>query len=451
MRIDEYFRNDIQAGIIPELVLPLSEKTGCLGETVSRLKQEHLEIWWDTPDRFPLLNRKHSFNQQRENEKKINPLVKRMCRYLEHNQAEQSCSQEMVRDPFLQPKDFIHQLTDLIGTPINEQYGEGFIRASRIFLEKVRRFDPGLIIEDAYQAMRNIWIMNSLQISMGLPVDCTDSMFAYSLLYPYTDNLMDSRFQSLENKIRLNRSLKNRLEGRSQTCHDELEEKISRLIGRIEREFPRQRFPEVFQSLLLIFNAQIKSLIEQQHSGVPYLRDILAISFEKGGSSVLADGYLLSGRLTPKQQSACFGWGSFLQLSDDIQDVVMDKKNGHMTIFSQTVGKYQLDRLANKLLNYIARMMDMYLSDPKIRELMELSQNNFNILVIEAIGKNPELFSREYVSRIETYSPVSFSYLRKLRKKLIKRLKKKKRLIADLDTVSAGFLALTSRLHETGD
>ena len=129
----------------------------------------------------------------------------------------------------------------------------------------------------------------------------------------------------------------------------------------------------------------------------------------------------------------------------------MDKKNGHMTIFSQTVGKYQLDRLANKLLNYIARMMDMYLSDPKIRELMELSQNNFNILVIEAIGKNPELFSREYVSRIETYSPVSFSYLRKLRKKLIKRLKKKKRLIADLDTVSAGFLALTSRLHETGD
>lgn len=245
-------------------------------------------------------------------------------------------------------------------------------------------------------------------------------------------------------------SLKNRLEGPSQSGKGDLEQKIFRLIEKIESEFSRRQFPEVFQSLLLIYNAQLKSLFRQQYLRSPGFREILEISFEKGGSSVLADGYLLSGKLSAQQQTACFGWGSFLQLSDDIQDVVMDKKNRHQTIFSRVAGKYPLDGLANKLTNYINRIVNMVVSDSAISDYMKFSLNNFYIMIIEAIGKNPRLYSRKYVDRIERYSPFSFEYLRKSRKRLIKRLKNKKRYITDLDMFSAGFLAMTSRLHETG-
>jgi hypothetical protein len=418
---------------------PLSDKTGRLRDSLYRLKEEHLKLWDDTPDLFPVFRKRYSNEEQFRNEKEIGLLIESAFHHLENPFSEKTDS----------PESFIQRLTGLIGNNINEFYSEKIIRSSRMFLDKVRCFDPYLEVDNVYQALRNIWIMNSLQIYMGIPVDCTDSMFAYSLLYPYTDNLMDSRFQSKKRKMALSLSLKTRLEGPVQPGKGKLEQKIFRLIERIECEFSRNRFPEVFQSLLLIYNAQIKSLHRQQYSRSSGISAIMDVSFEKGGSSVLADGYLLSGNLSAQQQAACFGWGSFLQLSDDIQDVVMDKKNRHRTIFSRIAGKYPLDGLANKLLNYITRVMSKTMSDTGINEYMEFSLNNFYIMIIEAIGKNPELYSREYVDQIESYSPFSFEYLKRFRKTIIKRLKNKRRYIADLDTISAGFLTMTSRLHET--
>ncbi|MBA4410855.1 MAG: hypothetical protein Q8S54_00640 [Bacteroidota bacterium] len=65
------------------------------------------------------------------------------------------------------------------------------IEGTRKFVRQARAFDPGLTFHDISQACRNIWIMNGLQIIMGIPMQLTPSFFAYSLLYPYTDNLID--------------------------------------------------------------------------------------------------------------------------------------------------------------------------------------------------------------------------------------------------------------------
>jgi len=449
-RIKSYCEYDVASGDGVESGFPLSDKTDCLGDVLNRLKRDHLNIWDDTPERFPVFHKHYSSEEQFRNEKEIGMLIESFFQHLEKPQSRKTDSLEGVQNPLSQPGSFVQRLTGVIGNNLNEFYSEKIIHSSQVFLNKVKRFDPCLEVDSVYQALRNIWIMNSLQISMGLQVDCTDSMFAYSLLYPYTDNLMDSRFQTVKKKLDMSISLKNRLEGSSQPGKGDLEQKIFRLIEQIESEFSRRQFPEVFQSLLLIYNAQIKSLFRQQYLRSPGFREILEISFEKGGSSVLADGYLLSGKLSAQQQAACFGWGSFLQLSDDIQDVIMDKKNRHQTIFSQVAEKYPLDGLANKLLNYINRIVNMYLSDTEISDYMQFSLNNFYIMIIEAIGKNPRLYSREYVDKIESHSPFSFEYLKKSRKRLIKRLKNKRRYITDLDTLSAGFLTMTSRLHETG-
>src|SRR4030067_480163 len=49
--------------------------------------------------------------------------------------------------------------------------------------------------------------------------------------------------------------------------------------------------------------------------------------------SVLANGYLVAGRLDPADEDFCFGFGTFLQLADDLQDVAEDADCGHRTLF----------------------------------------------------------------------------------------------------------------------
>ena len=68
----------------------------------------------------------------------------------------------------------------------------------------------------------------------------------------------------------------------------------------------------------------------------------------------------------------------------------------------------------------------------------------------EAVGKNPGFFSPEYVKRIEAFSPFGFDFLKRFRKTVTRRFKKRKRTLADMDTLSTGFLTITSRIHETG-
>jgi hypothetical protein len=174
----------------------------------------------------------------------------------------------------------------------------------------------------------------------------------------------------------------------------------------------------------------------------------VGISLEKGGCSVLADGFLLKGSLNKKEQDFCFGWGTFLQLSDDIQDIMIDKKNCHATLFSQTAGVYKLDEIASKLINYISRVLDEHLKFPQMQHLRKFSRKNFFLMIMEAIGKNSQLFSSSYVKKVEAYFPFSFLYLKKLRKRLERLLLKSKKRVVDLDTVSAGLLALSSRLFE---
>ena len=40
--------------------------------------------------------------------------------------------------------------------------------------------------------MRNVWIGNNLQMLLGVPVCLTQGLFAYSMLYPVTDNVLDA-------------------------------------------------------------------------------------------------------------------------------------------------------------------------------------------------------------------------------------------------------------------
>jgi hypothetical protein len=153
----------------------------------------------------------------------------------------------------------------------------------------------------------------------------------------------------------------------------------------------------------------------------PYEKDVLGISAQKGGASVLADAYLVKGKLSDVEVDFAFAYGILLQLCDDLQDAKEDLENEHMTIFSVTLKKWPLDRLTNALFDFSNRIMtDSYeqLDHEKSRKMKSFLQKNLTLLIFEAISQNQEFYSKEYIKAIEQYLPFRMTYTRKLYKKL---------------------------------
>ncbi|HQN94676.1 MAG TPA: hypothetical protein PLQ09_11185, partial [Prolixibacteraceae bacterium] len=91
--------------------------------------------------------------------------------------------------------------------------GRGFTSVTKEFMNMARNFDPSVSMDDIFQACRNLWIINSLQILMDEPVRVGPAAFAYSMLYPYTDNYLDDVSVSKSEKISFSNRFSARLHG----------------------------------------------------------------------------------------------------------------------------------------------------------------------------------------------------------------------------------------------
>ena len=425
-----------------------SGATGELGGRIKRLKEKYLQSWWEAAGTLPPFFKTYTQAEQKEIEAELSRFVDTMFNYMEQNHPAEAPRQMDYRAAISQTRMHMKRLFEFSGIEVDDSFADGIVVSTRIFLDKVKAFDPGMDPENIYQALRNIWVMNTLQVYFGLEIGCTDSMFAYSMLYPYTDNIMDDVTIALEKKLGVSRGLKHRLEGKPYSRPQGIEKQLDAMVGLVEEEFPREKFPVLYQGLLGIYNAQTRSLTQQRGDVPPHVVDIAGISFEKGGTSVLVDGFLIKGELTGKEEDTCFGLGVFLQLADDIQDIAADKKNSHMTMFSQAAGRWDLDVPANKLFNFIDMVLEPGRKDPVLKRMDDLFRKSFFLHIMEAVGKNKDLYSSRYVKEIQAHFPARFSFLRKMRRKLRKMLRKQKQGAFNLDVVSAGLMALTSRVYE---
>jgi len=425
----------------------LSSKTGSLERRVGSLNEKYKQLWSQTATHQPGFQRSYSRKEQKEIEKALAKFLDRVMEYASrYSQREQEHSFEEPIDFMTRYMEGFFQWVDL---DIPPDFTRGIVVSTQGFMEKVGAFDDGLSPTGIYQALRNIWICNTLQLFLDKSMNCSDPLFAYSMLYPYTDNLLDDHKLTNREKLEFIGSLGKLLEGEEIHAPHAGTMKWSTLVSRIEKEFPREIYPRVYQSLLSIYNAQLKSLNQHKTQGKNEYNYILDISFEKGGSSVLADGFLISGELTESQEDFCYGLGTFLQLADDIQDIYPDSQKGHQTIFSIRTSRSRLDEPANHLFNYIPYILAPLGQKQETIGLFNIFMRSFHLHIMEAIGKNRELYSRKYVNRLQTYFPVSFSYIKKLRKKLLKVYKKQVGLHPmNMDVISAGLLALTARLYE---
>ncbi len=426
----------------------LSHQLGPLDSRVKFLVREYDRIWEETPTDTTAPEKIYSPSEKKEFERELSALIDRMSA-----EQKQAVLSGQAREPAwmervaAELRPFFQRLLRRADLKIESVYDTRFVEATREFLRSAREFDPDMEIASVYQALRNVWIMNTLQFYLGIEAAHTDAIFGYSMVYPYLDNVLDDSGRSPSDKISLVLKLKAWLEGEEIEPASPQEEKLRALIRKIEGQFSRSDYPGVYRSMLSIYNGQIKSLMQQQGTMTYDSNDILGISLEKGGTSVLADGYLVAGALSPQQEDFCFGFGVFLQLADDLQDIAEDAEHGHMTLFSQSAGRTPLDPLVHKLLRFMSGILEQKLDAGRPREkaLQEMIQPNCALMYMESVGKHAAYFSKGCVRDFQRAFPVRFSYLRRLRETIEGRFLTGQKKISDLDPVSAAFLTLSSR------
>jgi len=258
--------------------------------------------------------------------------------------------------------------------------------------------------------------MNGLQLMMGVPVEITLSIFGYSMIYPYSDNFLDDPMVFDEEKKAFSKRFNRSLHGELVIPVNHTEEKLFKLVEMFEMQYNRQEYPEVYESLYAIQNGQTRSLELINRNG-PDDSVIREICFEKGGASVLADGYLVAGRLTYEQEKALFGYGVYLQLLDDIQDVKEDTKGQTKTLFSCRDKNISLGAFVNKTIHFGRTIMEeMRCFDGiDIEVMLRLMNRSIEMMIIESAGMNPDYYSKEYLAEIEKHSPLRFEYIRQKR------------------------------------
>jgi hypothetical protein len=390
---------------------------------VTALRDEHARLWEATPPVMPTLGPHVGWWRHLSNERAARRLVETLATEVEHlpdGEAERQAWRERVRERL---QAFGEERLSWPAGYRRLLFADDFFSASVAFAREARAFDPDLPVESLGQALRNVWIGNSLQMRLGLPVRLGPGLFAYSMLYPLTDNLLDDPALDGRAKRAFNDRFGGRLAGLPARPEGASEAAVFELVGRIEKQFPRDAYPDVHESLLAIHGGQVRSLGQQDD---PRSSDagILEISFEKGGSSVLADVYLVAGEAYPDDERFAFGYGTFLQLLDDLQDVAADLEAGHETIFTRAARRGTLDAPAARLGAYIDRVLDAEpLTGLEAGDRRDLIRRNCRTLLVGAIAEQPRRFSRCFRRTLEREWPFSFGAMRRLRRRAERRLR----------------------------
>ena len=273
-------------------------------------------LWNTSRSEFPKLNREYSRQQKKVREKQLETFI----HHIKECFVEDELNSELTDEHrlFTHIKTFLKEGLDYSAEQLDIILSNEMINTTLHFIRQARQFDQELGLEEIFQACRNVWIMNGLQYLFGQKIRLTPSVFAYSMLYPYTDNFIDdSTVSELEKQAFAERFYK-RLDNQCVEPANPIEVKIFELVGMIEKEWPRVAHPEVYDSLLAIHAAQTESAALLSKKKQLTNSEVFDICVNKGGCSVTADGYLILGKLTSEQEKFLFGYGAYLQILDDL-------------------------------------------------------------------------------------------------------------------------------------
>jgi hypothetical protein len=358
-------------------------------------------LWFNASGNPPLDLRIYSRQEQRELEKRISA-VRRSMPYLRKGRSFSGRGRGLRR--------MITFIAQGFPGPAGTQSGrflEKCGRAGEKFVARARAFDPDLTDTDIQQALRNLWVFNSLQYFLGTPVSLTPSSFAYSLLYPYVDNWLDRTPGSHAEKQELFRWLSSTICGRFTHTVGPREERIATLLGMVGTEHPPSRRAAIRRSLLGIHRAQKRALGLRGPLSNATEHALMPLTIEKGGTSVLVDGFLVDS-LSAAQSETIFGYGVLLQLVDDLQDLREDAESGDSTPFSRAIRHGTLEGISNRLFNLVGVIAASLrrLEAPRKGHLTDLVERSCTLLIQEAIARHARLYRKGYLAMVDRQAPV---------------------------------------------
>ena len=389
-----------------------------------------IDVWNCCARQGVPLSPRYTVREQRSHQKAYDQglrAVQREAKRAPRNAIERRLVQQRIVALFPQ---FAATALGLEGEAVN-LLSNSFLPVGTQLARWARRFDPALNMEDTIQACRNAWTACGLQALLGRPMELTSSILAYSLLYPYTDNHLDSPDLSTADKLRFSERFRQRLCGELLDANTAHEAAVWTMVELIEEQYPRAQYPQIYDALLAIHRGQEQSMAQSmaqspaQLSSAPNGQalstiDVLRIGAAKGGTSVLADAFLAQPWLTEEEIRFAFDWGVLLQLGDDLQDVREDLARGSITLFTQAAAEGQaLDELVLQLLHFSRNIADRMDRLPHgTASLKDLLRMSWRSLILMAVANAPAFFTPAFLAELEACSAFRFDFLRARNQKL---------------------------------
>ena len=399
---------------------------------VHDLLDEAIAIWRDCPARLPDLAPAFSPEQQSLHEREFDLFLQSVGAELTAvpvDRAARIAAQARISSAFVR---LASAGLNLNSAHLRLLLDGGFSAIGTQLGRQARRLGVPASVADIMQASRNAWTACGLQLLLGQEMRLTPSIFAYSMLYPATDNYLDAGEISRQEKMGFSVRFGRRLGGEDVLPANGHEKEIWRLVGMIEGEHLRASSAPVYAGLLGIHQAQQESLLFQRRGAGGGASngeaEILRVSFQKGGASVVADARLASALLAQEAERFAYLWGAFLQLADDLQDLREDLSGRAVTLFTRVAGREPLDALTAKTLHFgfqVMRQMDRLPHGPAAGggedwtgPLKDLIRTSSRSVVIRSAGELEEFYSPECLAVLERHSPCRFAFLRERRKEM---------------------------------
>lgn len=360
-------------------------------EFVARSVQKHLQLWESASDSITDLDLRHDSQVNGTGRSRADRLLDELLADVQNNGRSFLGDDRKVKELF---SAIFHCKADVI-------LSEPFKNASHEFVKAAKEFDAKIRNRDVYQAIRNLWIGNSIQYLFGKEISSIPPLFAYSMLYPYTDNLLDDPVLNASRKKEFNARFRTRLTGAGVEPFSPVEDKIYRLVELIEDYYPRAQNAIVYDCLMAIQKGQEDS--GALSSGrFPDEHTVCRITFEKGGTSVLADGYLVQRHLNRTQADFLMGYGIFLQLIDDLQDIAEDCRQNQTTLFSMHAGRKNLDAIVTRLIGFMFKIIEEATQlMPGKSDFFMMIRNCCLTLTYRSVFKHKSFFSPAFLRFIE--------------------------------------------------
>ena len=376
--------------------------------------------WEKQPEAFPVLLQKHleifpavGDMQKKENEALIEEFSARMQKKAEQRPEGKEGLKQWEQEMEQELKCFLKKEKMLsLSEWINPVLFHEFEKETKHFIDRVRGFDADLNAGQIWQAMRNYFIYAMIVEMQGERQNAANPILAYSLLYPYTDNYIDDKTTTKEEKERYNRMIARKLKGEPVLAQSALEEKTCRLLDMIGDAYEGEAKKKVIGTLLQLLEAQNYS-IRQQKAGISE-DEILGISIWKGSTSVLADYLFATQDWREKEEGFYLRFGFLLQLVDDLQDMEEDKKEGSHTLMIKAAEQKRLEGQVNRLLWFIWDTVRAF--EPRNPGLKGFVLKNCVEITLLSVAMSAQHFLKEYIKALEPYLPLSVEFIKKMKK-----------------------------------